>query len=67
MNGALFDCMSEQQPPAISAIADDPKAVFLATMARELHQAGVATDTLEETLADVASAIGLTTQIFALP
>ncbi len=59
--------MSEQQPPAISAIADDPKAVFLATMARELHQAGVATDTLEETLSDVASAIGLTTQIFALP
>lgn len=59
--------MSEQQPAAISAIADDPKAVFLASMARELHQAGVATDTLEETLADVASAIGLTTQIFALP
>ncbi|HTU68826.1 MAG TPA: threonine/serine exporter family protein [Candidatus Baltobacteraceae bacterium] len=36
-------------------------------MARELHQAGVATDTLEETLGDIASAIGLTTQIFALP
>jgi uncharacterized membrane protein YjjP (DUF1212 family) len=41
--------------------------VFLATMASELHQAGVATDTLEETLGDIASAIGLTTQIFALP
>ena len=52
---------------SISAIADDPKAVFLATMARELHQAGMATDSLEETLDDIASSIGLTTQIFALP
>jgi uncharacterized membrane protein YjjP (DUF1212 family) len=52
---------------SFSAIADDPKAVFLATMARELHQAGMATDTLEETLSDIASTIGLTTQIFALP
>jgi uncharacterized membrane protein YjjP (DUF1212 family) len=60
--------LSSQQPEAaISAIADDPKAVFLATMARELHLAGMATDTLEETLADIAAAIGLTTQIFALP
>lgn len=59
--------MSEHHPAAISAIADDPKAVFLATVARELHQAGVATDTLEETLGDIASSIGLTTQIFALP
>jgi uncharacterized membrane protein YjjP (DUF1212 family) len=57
--------VSEQ--PAPSAIADDPKAIFLATMARELHQAGVATDTLEETLSDIAGSIGLTTQIFALP
>lgn len=56
-----------QPSDAISAIADDPKAVFLGTMARELHQAGIATDTLEETLSDIASAIGLTTQIFALP
>jgi len=48
-------------------IADDPKAVFLVEMARELHQAGVATDTLEETLTDIARAIGLQTQIFALP
>ena len=51
----------------ITAIADDPKAVFLATMARELHQAGVATDALEETLTEIAQAIGLATQIFALP
>jgi uncharacterized membrane protein YjjP (DUF1212 family) len=59
--------MSEQQPAAVTAIADDPKAVFLASMARELHSAGVATDGLEETLSDIASTIGLTTQIFALP
>ncbi len=55
------------QPAAISAIADDPKAVFLATMARELHRAGVATDGLEETLTDIAATIGLTMQVFALP
>jgi uncharacterized membrane protein YjjP (DUF1212 family) len=36
-------------------------------MARELHQAGVATDSLEETLTEIAHAIGLSTQIFALP
>jgi uncharacterized membrane protein YjjP (DUF1212 family) len=52
---------------SFSAIADDPKAVFLATMARELHQSGMATDTLEETLDDIASSIGLATQVFALP
>ena len=57
----------ETERSSFSAIADDPKAVFLATMARELHQAGMATDTLEETLADIASSIGLVTQIFALP
>jgi uncharacterized membrane protein YjjP (DUF1212 family) len=56
-----------QSSDATSTIGDDPKAVFLGTMARELHQAGIATDTLEETLGDIASAIGLTTQIFALP
>jgi uncharacterized membrane protein YjjP (DUF1212 family) len=56
-----------QQSAAISAIADDPKAVFVATMARELHRAGVATDALEETLTDIASTIGLTMQVFALP
>ncbi|MGB6986531.1 MAG: threonine/serine exporter family protein [Candidatus Aquilonibacter sp.] len=55
--------MSEQ----LSAIADDPKAVFLATMARELHRSGVATDGLEETLGDIAETIGLQVQIFALP
>ncbi len=59
--------MNEQQAAAISAIADDPKAVFVATMARELHRAGVATDALEETLTDIAATIGLTMQVFALP
>lgn len=48
-------------------IADDPKAVFLGTMARELHRAGVASDSLEETLGDIADTIGLQVQIFALP
>lgn len=51
----------------ISAIADDPRAVFLARMARALHRAGIATDALEQTLTDVARAIGLEVQIFALP
>lgn len=54
------------QPP-ISAIADDPKAVFLATMARALHEAGVATDALEQTMMDIADSIGVPLQIFALP
>jgi uncharacterized membrane protein YjjP (DUF1212 family) len=51
----------------MSEIADDPKAVFFATMARALHRAGIATDSLEETLEGVAAAIGLQVQIFALP
>lgn len=51
----------------IAAIADDPRAVFLARMARALHRAGIATDALEQTLTDVAHAIGLEVQIFALP
>jgi len=48
-------------------VADDPKAVFIATMARELHRAGVATDALEESLSAIAHAIGLHVQVFALP
>lgn len=51
----------------MSQIADDPKAVFLATMARELHMAGLATDALEETLLGIAAAIGIDVQVFALP
>jgi uncharacterized membrane protein YjjP (DUF1212 family) len=51
----------------VSEIADDPKAVFLATMARELHTAGIATDALEATLTGIADSIGLELQVFALP
>lgn len=36
-------------------------------MARELHLAGLATDSLEETLLGIAGAIGLDVQVFALP
>ncbi len=53
--------------PGIAAIADDPKAVFIATMARELHLAGIATDALESTLMNIAASIDLPVQIFALP
>ena len=49
------------------AVADDPKAVFLTEMARALHQAGIATDALEETLSDIAATIDLATEIFATP
>ena len=36
-------------------------------MGRELHRAGVATDSIEQTLTDLASSIGLNVQVFALP
>lgn len=48
-------------------LADEPKAVFLANLARELHHAGMATDVLEGTLTDIAESIGIPLQIFALP
>src|SRR5271167_376467 len=51
----------------VHAIADDPRAIFLTEMARALHQAGIATDELEETLSDIAAAIDLPTEIFATP
>ncbi|MDQ2866469.1 MAG: threonine/serine exporter family protein [Candidatus Eremiobacteraeota bacterium] len=51
----------------MSETADDPKTVFLATMARELHRAGLATDALESTLLGVANAIQIDVQVFALP
>lgn len=59
--------MSESTAQPISAIADDPKSVFLATMARALHESGVATDSLEQTLSNIADSIGVPLQIFALP
>lgn len=36
-------------------------------MGRELHRAGIATDAIEQTLADIAASIGLEVQVFALP
>lgn len=60
--------MSQEEPtPDLTAFADDPKAVFIATMARELHTAGLATDALETTLGGIAHAIGLPMQLLALP
>lgn len=62
--------MSEDAAPSdqtLTAIGDDPKAVFLATMARELHLAGIATDALESTLTKLAESIDLPLQILALP
>jgi uncharacterized membrane protein YjjP (DUF1212 family) len=45
----------------------DEREIFLASMARELHRAGMATDAIELTLTDLARSIGLSIQIFALP
>ncbi|HTX58950.1 MAG TPA: threonine/serine exporter family protein [Verrucomicrobiae bacterium] len=45
----------------------DEREIFLASMARELHRAGMATDAIEQTLTTLARSIGLETQIFALP
>ncbi|HKU81244.1 MAG TPA: threonine/serine exporter family protein [Candidatus Tumulicola sp.] len=39
----------------------------MAAMGRELHRAGIATDAIEQTLGDIAAAIGLEVQVFALP
>ncbi len=47
--------------------APDPREVFLATMGRELHRAGIATDAIEQTLTELARSIGLEVQVFALP
>lgn len=47
--------------------APDPREVFLATMGRELHRAGIATDAIEQSLSELAKSIGLEAQIFALP
>lgn len=48
-------------------MATDPRELFLTTMARELHRAGIATDAIEQTLTDLARSIGVQAQIFALP
>jgi uncharacterized membrane protein YjjP (DUF1212 family) len=59
--------MNDSAADAIAFVADDPKAVFIASIARELHRAGVATDALEQTLDGIARAIDLPVQVFALP
>ncbi len=52
---------------SFSAIRDDPKAIFIATLARELHRAGVASDQLERTIVSISRVLGLQVEIFALP
>lgn len=52
---------------AVSAIQDDPKAVFITQLARELHRAGIASDQLERTITTTADVLGLQVEIFALP
>lgn len=52
---------------AASLIQDDPKAIFIAQLARELHRAGVASDQLERTILATAGALGVEIEIFALP
>lgn len=59
--------MSSGTREAIAAIADDPKAVFIALLARALHRSGVASDQLEETITNAAAFLGLQCEIFALP
>jgi len=52
---------------SIAAIENDPKAVFITLLSRELHRAGVASDQLERTITGAADALGLQVEIFALP
>jgi uncharacterized membrane protein YjjP (DUF1212 family) len=52
---------------SFAAIQDDPKAIFITQLARELHRAGVASDQLERTIVPIAEALGLQVEIFALP
>lgn len=52
---------------SIAAIEDDPKAVFVTMLARELHLAGLASDQLERTVTRAAESLRLQVEIFALP
>lgn len=52
---------------SFAAIHEDPKAIFVVQMARELHRAGVASDQLERTLGSIGEALDLQVEIFALP
>src|SRR5579884_3406181 len=50
-----------------AALTEDPKAIFVTQLARELHRAGVASDQLERTITSISAALGLQIEIFALP
>jgi uncharacterized membrane protein YjjP (DUF1212 family) len=52
---------------SFAAIQEDPKAIFVTQMARELHRAGVASDQLEDTIGSISATLGLQIEIFALP
>lgn len=52
---------------SFAAIQEDPKAIFVTQLARELHRAGVASDQLERTITAISGVLGLQIEIFALP
>ncbi|HLI97226.1 MAG TPA: threonine/serine exporter family protein [Candidatus Baltobacteraceae bacterium] len=52
---------------SFAAIQEDPKAIFVTQLARELHRAGVASDQLERTITAISAVLGLQIEIFALP
>src|SRR5579872_3158841 len=52
---------------SFAAIQEDPKAIFVTQLARELHRAGVASDQLERTIGAISAVLGLQIEIFALP
>jgi uncharacterized membrane protein YjjP (DUF1212 family) len=51
----------------IAAIQDDPKAVFITLLARELHRAGVSSDQLQQTITSAADSLNLLVEILAFP
>ncbi|MDQ2872501.1 MAG: threonine/serine exporter family protein [Candidatus Eremiobacteraeota bacterium] len=51
----------------VSAIQDDPKAVLITSLARELHRAGVSSDQLQQSISSAADALGLQAEILAFP
>jgi len=52
---------------ASAYLGDDPKAVFVTQLARELHRAGVASDQLERTILSAARVLGLQVEILSHP
>ncbi|MGZ3498780.1 MAG: threonine/serine ThrE exporter family protein [Vulcanimicrobiaceae bacterium] len=59
--------MSAESFRTIAAIQDDPKAVFITLLARELHRGGVSSDQLQQTITAAADALGLQVEILAFP